>query len=616
MIDFQKEKEAVEAKFKNVKLVSIDNRIATCVCSKHGEFKKNKNDLMKSAWGCPKCSFEHMHDYLKISPEEFIKEAQKIQANKYNYSLVDQPMKKSDTVSIVCPKHGEFKQTASSHLEGHGCPKCAYKNKKITTTDEIIKKCREKYGDKYDYSLVDWKDGNKITIICPKHGAFETNYYDFLRGHECPKCSLEKARDREERKWKDSMEKLNNNEVVFPEGFKYINSYTKVKVIYKGKEYERDPHTFLKKKLLTEKDKEDIKIKRGINKSIERWKNLEDELKSIYGDSLSFKKEQIDFIKSGKSSPEYILDIKCKKHGWTKQSFFELRCGYGCPACMYKKASAAEEEIYEYIKTLYSGNIIKNDRIVLSGRELDLYIPEKDIAIEYDGLYWHNNINNYFKYDLCRNKSIRLIQITEYEWKYEKEKIKNFLKSLFCGSFVKIGARKCCVKEISTKEYREFCETNHLQGYAASSIRLGLFFNNELIEVEGFSKARFGKYEWEFIRECSKNNCLVEGGKSKLLAYFERKYNPKNIVSYCEKNKFSGKSYLSCGFKLDHESYPGYSYYKNKQKYSRMSFQKKMLKDKLCDYDSSLTETENMLRNGYFKIFDYGNFVYVKSYST
>lgn len=130
-----------------------------------------------------------------------------------------------------------------------------------------------------------------------------------------------------------------------------------------------------------------------------------------------------------------------------------------------------------------------------------------------------------------------------------------------------------------------------------------------------FGKSRYSKDSFEMIRECSKAGYSVVGGKSKLLSYFEKNYNPDSIVSYCEKNKFSGISYLKCGFSLERESDPGYSYYKNNQKFSRVSFQKFKLKDKLETFDPNLTETENMLLNGYYKLYDYGNFVFIKHYN-
>ena len=151
------------------------------------------------------------------------------------------------------------------------------------------------------------------------------------------------------------------------------------------------------------------------------------------------------------------------------------------------------------------------------------------------------------------------------------------------------------------------------QGYSPAAIRLGLYYNDELVEIEGFSKPRFSnKYDYELIRECSKNGYNIFGGKSKILKFFKQKYNPKSILSYCEKDKFSGISYFKNGFILDHESKPNYVYYKDSfNGESRLKFQKSKLANILANYDPSLTEWENMERNGYLRLFDYGQYIFV-----
>ena len=148
-----------------------------------------------------------------------------------------------------------------------------------------------------------------------------------------------------------------------------------------------------------------------------------------------------------------------------------------------------------------------------------------------------------------------------------------------------------------------------------ASVRFGLFYEGQLIQIMSFGKPRFNKkIDWELIRECSKLGYSIIGGKEKLEKYFERKYNPKNILSYCEKDKFSGKSYYRNGFKLINESKPGYTYYYGKEyiPLSRIAFQKCKLKNKLKKFDDKLTEWENMSNNGYKRLFDYGNYIFIK----
>lgn len=275
------------------------------------------------------------------------------------------------------------------------------------------------------------------------------------------------------------------------------------------------------------------------------------------------------------------------------------------------------EEIKEFISQNYSGKIIFNDRTILDGKELDVYIPDLKIAIEYDGAYWHGDVNNYFKYKECRKQGIRLIHIIENTWLQKKEIVKSVLSSVLNICPKKYYARKCEIKEVDNKTYKDFCEENHLQGYAVASVRLGLFYQDELIQIMSFSKSRFDKtIEWEMIRECSKINCGIVGGKKKLLKYFEKNYKPKSLISYCWKDYFEGKSYTDSGFKLSKETKPNYFYTKNSLSplESREKFQKHKLKKVLKTFDENLTEQENMKNNNYLKIFDYGNYVFKKNY--
>ena len=290
-----------------------------------------------------------------------------------------------------------------------------------------------------------------------------------------------------------------------------------------------------------------------------------------------------------------------------------------CPICAKDSGSIPEVQIRNYLESILPGELIKmHDRTVLDKKELDIYIPSYNLAIEFDGMYWHNGLDNYYKYETCRSKGIQLIQVTEYEWWNKRDKIFSILDSIL-GIYDKtIYARNCEVKEIDNSLYTEFLDRYHLQGYMPASIRLGLFYEGELVQVESYGKSRYtDKYEYELIRECSRSGYKILGGKSKLFVHFIRNYHPTSIVSYCEKNKFTGSSYLKLGFKLNHESGSGYKYYRDGNEYSRIVFQKHKMQSLvgtlLDSYNPELTEFENMDLNGYYRIYDYGNYVFVWS---
>ena len=155
-----------------------------------------------------------------------------------------------------------------------------------------------------------------------------------------------------------------------------------------------------------------------------------------------------------------------------------------------------------------------------------------------------------------------------------------------------------------------------MQGDCKASVNIGLFYNNELVSVMSFGKPRFNKkYEWELLRFASSKS--ITGGSFKLLKYFERKWNPKSLLSYADRKWSSSLSnvYQRLGFNKVGETEPGYFYAKGKTVLSRFDTQKKKLKNILGDrFFEDLSESDNMSINGYLKLFDCGNLVFEKIY--
>jgi hypothetical protein len=133
--------------------------------------------------GCPECC-------ERKTTEQFIKKAKEVHGDKYDYSKVEY-VNNETKVCIICPKHGEFWQKPSNHLQGKGCLDCCGSRKK--TTEQFITEAREKHGDKYDYSKVEYVNGKtKVCIICPKHGEFYQKPERHLQRQGCPKCNSSK----------------------------------------------------------------------------------------------------------------------------------------------------------------------------------------------------------------------------------------------------------------------------------------------------------------------------------------------------------------------------------------------------------------------------------------
>ena len=280
--------------------------------------------------------------------------------------------------------------------------------------------------------------------------------------------------------------------------------------------------------------------------------------------------------------------------------------------------SFEEKELSNFIRSIYSEETIENDRKVLNGKELDIYIPSKNIAIEYNGIFWHSQKDkNYHlnKTKECNNKNIRLIQFWDTEWNSKKDICKSIISSSLGINEEKIFARKCEIKEIPIKEWKEFLSNNHIQGYTSAEYRYGLYFNGELKQGIGLSRKSHKKGELELNRMCTKLNTQVVGGFSKLTK-FASKTLREDIVSYIDIRLFNGKGYINSGFEIVKINEPTYYYtnfklYEGKLLHPRYTFMKKNIKkdfDKglLSYWDENETEEENMSKNKFYRLWNCG----------
>lgn len=288
--------------------------------------------------------------------------------------------------------------------------------------------------------------------------------------------------------------------------------------------------------------------------------------------------------------------------------------------------SKCEFEIIDWLQEIYNGEIIHGDRSVLSGKELDIFIPELNLAIEMNGLYYHGEITggkgrNYHltKTKRCAERGITLYHIYDIEWINKRDIIKSILSNRIDSSKIQnIHGRACRLTEIDAKTSNEFLHGNHIQGGDNSSVRIGLYHKDELVSVLTFGKNRFNKdTEWEMYRFCSKIGCNVRGGLEKMFKFFKEKYRPVSIVSFADRRYFTGESYGRIGFTPMDATPPNYHYFKiNDHKTifsSRNKFQKHRLPKLLETFDSALTEWQNMQVNGYDRIWDCGNMKWVWS---
>ena len=293
-----------------------------------------------------------------------------------------------------------------------------------------------------------------------------------------------------------------------------------------------------------------------------------------------------------------------------------------CTICHPKKSgvSISESEIIDFIASL-GINLVSNTREVIAPLELDIYIPTHDIAIEYNGLYWHSEkyVNNGYhlnKTELCNNINVKLIHIFEDEWLYKKDIVKSRLKNLLGFTDERIYGRKCEIKEVKTKDKTIFLNENHIQGAVGSKYNIGLYYDDELVSIMTFSNLRkvlglnHKDNNYELIRFCNKLNTTVIGGASKLLKYFIKTYSPSRLISYADRRWSTGNLYDKLDFKYMNNSKPNYFYVINNKREHRFKYRKDMLISN--GYDPKLTEHQIMTNRQIYRIYDCGTITYEK----
>ena len=361
------------------------------------------------------------------------------------------------------------------------------------------------------------------------------------------------------------------------------------------------------------------------NIRLRKKKSWVQEVQEIHNNKYKYPFGNAEYLNSHST-----ITIECPEHGIFKQKAYHHKAGARCPKCAILGKSKTELDIAACIPS--SINVVLNDRSVLDGKEIDIYVPEYKFGIEYNGLMWHsigeskyskfnrpdtreNRYQHVYKTNLAQNKGIQLFHIFENEWLDEnKQSIWKSVINDKLGLNTKIGARKCEIREVQTKIANDFLNKNHLQGATNGRIKIGLFYDNDLVSLMTFSAGRqmSKDAEYELLRFCSKKGYTIQGGASKLFTYFVRKYNPKSVKSFANRRWSQGNLYQKLGFKLSHISNPNYFYFKPEEGvlYSRNMFQKKSLK-RFKSYSKDKTEYQITLEEGYRRIYDSGNYVFI-----
>ena len=538
---------------------------------------------------------------MKQTTQDFIEKARKVHGDKYDYSCTEY-MGARYNVSIRCKIHGVFTQMATNHLGGKGCKECSrikVARDQTSNTEEFIRKARIIHGDKYDYSKIDYKNNRtQVEIICKIHGKFFQTPSGHLSGKGCKECGKEKSKEDTRSRImlsKDEFIKRANNihkNLYDYSKIEYVDTRTKIKIICKKHgSFLQTPQKHMMGRGCPTCGRE-----RTTEHNFSNTQDFIKKAKLLHGDFFSYKK--VDY-----RGADIKIEIICEKHGSFFQSPHNHLKGSGCPRCGVS-ASKFEIEIVNFIKTFYLGEIITNSKDIIPPMELDIYIPEFNLAIEFNGGYWHNEKfkpKNYhlLKYNLCKEKDIRLISIWEWEIVKDKENIKNFIKNVIIEK-KKLFARKLEIKEVSIIEQREFLESNHLQGYVPCTYALGLYKDNELIQLMTLRVKSKKDKLYEIGRLATKIGCSVIGGAERLFKHLISFVDYKEIISYNNMDKFTGEVYERLGLIFENITIP-YGWIKNNVYLPRYQTQKNKLIRQ--GYDESKSESEIMRDEGFSKIY-------------
>jgi hypothetical protein len=467
----------------------------------------------------------------------------------------------------------------------------------------------------------------KITSICENCLKETLNYFkdywnytkEFKEPYYCSKCNVIKSEITSIEKWG----------VKNPMQNEFIKNKLKSSVMDKyGVSYYSKTKEWLEKFKRTsiERYGKDNPSKNQNIKDIIREKN-EDFIKSEEFREISKEKKQRNtYKKYEKRLPIEYSVVKYNNSVFTinHSCGFEFNITKGllynrlndnkiiCTICnpIDIKSSSFEIEIGYFLKDM---DIIfeSRNRKILSGLELDYYIPSKNLAIECNGVYWHNELfksNDYHinKTKSCIDKNIKLLHIWEDDWINKKSIIKSIIRNKIGLNSNRIWARKCNIQEVNTDEYKRFLESNHVQGYASSSYNIGLYYENELVSLMTFGWRRTNnKREFELIRFCNKIDINVVGAASKLFKYFlHRNVDIHEIISYSDISLFDGLLYKKLGFEKISLSKPNYFWVVDGVRRHRYNYSKRKLVKR--GYDINKTEVEIMNDCGYWRTFSTG----------
>lgn len=474
----------------------------------------------------------------------------------------------------------------------------------------FVNKARSVHGDKYDYTQAEQEFKNNqtaVTIICPIHGEFKQKPGNHIFNQtSCPSC----ARISAYHKKVDSIDRF----------------------IEKARETHGDRYDYSTVIYARSREKVDITCKtHGVFSQtpvchIQGAGCPQCATQSSYDLAYSTFISRSNEIHDGKydySDVKYKnahthVDIRCPEHGLFSQVPLAHVKGFGCTKCTEWGYSSLELEILEFVESL-GVTAIHNSRSIIPPKEIDIYIPDMNVGIEFNGLYWHSTDNPKSKKPIkyhqdkalgALEKGVLLINIWEDDWVdlSKREVIKKKLKTKLGVCDERVYARNTYPVKLSHSEAKSIVEPNHVQGFHPSSSYVGLKkkSDDQVVAVMGMRKNEEGIYE--LTRYAT--SCSVVGGFSKILSYWKKNTEWDEIFTFAHLDYSHGGMYEKTGFTKEHITPPGMWYCKGGTKYRRELFMKHKLHSVLDDFNPDLSEKDNMFNNGYYRVYDCGSIRY------
>ena len=307
----------------------------------------------------------------------------------------------------------------------------------------------------------------------------------------------------------------------------------------------------------------------------------------------------------------YCICRICNKE--SKRTLQALERGSICHYCYpIDKVSKPEVELRRLIMESGMVAVEHNTRSIIPPQELDIYLPEKKFAIEYNGLYWHSEERKGKKYHLaktneCREQDIQLFHIFSDEWREKQEIIESMIYQRIGKVDNRVFARKCEIKTVPRDESKEFFNATHISENARSKITFGLYYENELMIAlslrSPFHRVYRERKLIEIARLSSALNTVVVGGFSKLIKaakQWARDNDYRGILTYADRRFGEGEVYIKSGFELTKVTLPDYWYSDGRLRFNRFKYRAQ----------DGKPEKAVALEAGVFKVYGCGSNVY------